>query len=115
MSDSRSVKVKIGMCISLTMIVFVGLLFFPAECLAGNYLAYVGPGSGITMLWALLAVLGGILFMILGLVLWPLRILLRTIKRNKSKNDNENTPNLNVENSNNILDDKRTISTPEHS
>ncbi len=94
----------------MNYIAFTGLLCLPDICLA-----YVGPGSGITMLWALLAVLGGILFMVLGLVLWPLRLLLRAIKRNKSKNENENTPNLNAENSNDTVDDKRTLSSPEHS
>lgn len=50
-----------------------------------TYMAYVGPGSGVTMLWALLAVLGGILFMVVGLLLWPVRVLLRLIKKNKAK------------------------------
>ena len=113
MSDSGSIKVKFGVSADLTIMVFIGLLFMPTECLAGNCLAYVGPGSGITMLWALLAVLGGILFMVLGLVLWPLRILIRAIKRKKSKNESENTPNLSLENSNNSVDDKHTLSSPE--
>jgi hypothetical protein len=85
MSDSELVKVKVRVSMSLAIIVYFGLLFTPTECFASNCLAYVGPGSGITMLWALLAVLGGILFMVLGLVLWPLRILIRAIKKNKSK------------------------------
>jgi hypothetical protein len=80
----------------------------------GTYLAYVGPGSGITMLWALLAVLGSILFMVLGLVLWPLRILIRAIKKNKSKNESENAPNLDIDNTNNSVDDKRNLSGHEH-
>ena len=82
--------------------------------LSGTCLAYVGPGSGITMIWALLAVLGGILLMVVGLVLWPVKLLLRCIKRNKSKNGSQSAPNLNAENSNNIVDDKRTLPSPEH-
>ncbi len=82
--------------------------------LPGTCLAYVGPGSGITMLWALLAVLGGILFMVFGLLLWPVRLLLRAIKRKKAKNETESTPNLNAENSNNTKDDKQTLPSPEH-
>jgi hypothetical protein len=74
-------------------------------------MAYVGPGTGITMLWALLAVLGGVLLMVLGLVFWPVRMLIRAIK-NKSKKGN--TLKLDTENSDNIEDDKQTISTPEH-
>ena len=76
-------------------------------------LAYVGPGTGITMLWALLAVLGGILFMIFGLVFWPVRMLIRAIKKKKS--ENESTPNINTENSDKNVDDKQTLSSPEHS
>ena len=41
-----------------------GLIRVPGTCLA-----YVGPGSGVTVLWALVAVLGSILFMVVGLVL----------------------------------------------
>lgn len=90
-------------------IVFTGLF-----CLPGTCLAYIGPGSGITMLWALLAVLGGILFMVVGLVFWPVRLLLRSIKRKKSKNGSGSTPNLNTENSKVTIDDKGTLPSPEH-
>jgi hypothetical protein len=90
-------------------VIFAGL-----HGLHGACLAYVGPGSGVTMLWALLAVIGGILFMVVGLVLWPVRLLLRSIKRNKSKNVSGTTPNLNTENSKVTGDDKRTVPSPEH-
>ena len=89
-------------------IVFVGFLNLPGICLA-----YVGPGTGITMFWALMAVLGGILFIIFGLLFWPLRVLLRAIRKKKSKN--ENTPNLNTENSDKTINDIQTLSSPEHS
>ncbi len=90
-------------------IVFTGLFHLPGTCLA-----YVGPGAGITMLWAVLAVLGGILFIVVGLVFWPVRLLLRSIKRKKSKNGSGSTPNLNIENSKVTGDDKRTLPSPEH-
>ena len=90
-------------------IVFTGLFCFPGTCLA-----YIGPGSGITMVWALLAVIGAILFTVVGLLLWPIRLLLRYIKRNKSKNGSGSTPNLNTENSKVTRDDKRTLPSPEH-
>ena len=90
-------------------IVFTELFRLPGTCLA-----YVGPGSGITMLWALLAVLGAILFTVVGLLLWPIRLLLRSIKRKKSKNGSGSTPKLNTENSKVTIDDKRTLPSPEH-
>jgi hypothetical protein len=37
--------------------------------------AYVGPGAGLGMIASLLAVVGAILLSIVGLVLWPWRIL----------------------------------------
>ena len=81
---------------------------------SGTCLAYVGPGSGITMFWALLAVLGGILFMIVGLVLWPIKLLLRFFIKNKAKDRSGSTKNLNTEDSNVNGDDKQTLLAPEH-
>lgn len=51
---------------------FVGALSF-----APPALSYVGPGAGLTMLGALWAVIVAIVFMLAGLVLWPLRALRR--------------------------------------
>jgi hypothetical protein len=82
-------------------IIFIGLLRLPRACLA-----YVGPGSGVTMFWALLAVLGAILFTVVGLLLWPVRLLLRSIKRYKAGDGSGSTPNLNTENSKVTGDDK---------
>ena len=88
-------------------IVFTELFNLHQTCLA-----YVGPGTGITMLWALLAVLGGVLLMVFGLVFWPVRMLIRAIKKNKSKN--ESTPEPDIKNCNKIEDDKQTLSISEH-
>ena len=72
----------------------------------GTCLAYVGPGAGITLLWSLLAVLIGILFMVFGLVLSPVRLLLRLIRRNKSKNSGGSNQNLNTQDSKAPGDDR---------
>ena len=37
--------------------------------------AYVGPGAGLGMIASLLAVVGAMLLSIVGLVLWPWRVL----------------------------------------
>lgn len=42
--------------------------------------AYVGPSTGITLLGALAAVLLAILFAVGGLLVWPIRALLRRMK-----------------------------------
>ena len=46
--------------------------------------AYVGPGAGLGMVASLLAVVGAMLLSIVGLILWPLRLLK---KRLRAKND----------------------------
>lgn len=43
----------------------------------GDTLAYVGPGPGLTMLWALIALIGTIGLAVLYLLIWPLRLLFR--------------------------------------
>jgi len=47
--------------------------------------AYVGPGAGITLIGALWAVIVAFVFMIGGLLLWPLRALLRWRKSSRAK------------------------------
>ena len=46
--------------------------------------AYVGPGAGLGMIASLLAVVGAMLLSIVGLILWPWRILK---KRWQAKSD----------------------------
>jgi hypothetical protein len=47
-------------------------------------LAYVGPGPGLTMVWAFLGLLGTIALAILSLLLWPIRMLIRVIRGEKT-------------------------------
>jgi len=42
--------------------------------------AYVGPGAGIGMIASLLAVVGAVLLSIVGLVLWPWRLLKKRLQ-----------------------------------
>ena len=39
--------------------------------------AYVGPGAGLSMVGSLVAVVGALIFAILGLVLFPLRLMMK--------------------------------------
>jgi hypothetical protein len=48
--------------------------------LASPALAYVGPGAGLGILGVLLAVIIAVLATVVGLVLWPLRMLIRRRK-----------------------------------
>lgn len=49
--------------------------------------AYVGPGAGLTMLGALWAVIVAIVFLLGGLVLWPLRALRRRRQKDSGAAD----------------------------
>jgi hypothetical protein len=42
--------------------------------------AYVGPGAGLGMIASLLAVVGAMLLSIVGLILWPLRMLKKHLR-----------------------------------
>lgn len=46
--------------------------------------AYVGPGAGLGMIGSLVAVIGAILLAILGLVLFPLRLILKRRRKSAS-------------------------------
>jgi hypothetical protein len=60
----------------------VSSLFFCAAMLAaGPALAYMGPGAGLGMLGSLVAVIGAVILAILGILILPLRMLLK--KRRK--------------------------------
>ena len=50
--------------------------------------AYVGPGAGLGMIGSLLAVVGAMLLSLLGLILWPWRVLK---KRRQAKRVAETT------------------------
>ena len=45
-----------------------------------HLIGYVGPGPGLTMFWAFLALLGTIALAVLYLLIWPFRMLLRKMR-----------------------------------
>lgn len=49
--------------------------------------AYLGPGSGLAGLGSLLALLGVVGFAVLGFVWYPLKRLVRRLRRSRSEND----------------------------
>jgi len=54
--------------------------------------AYVGPGAGVGMIGSLLAVLGAILLAIVGLVLWPLRVIKKRWDRKRGSKAEKGPP-----------------------
>jgi hypothetical protein len=71
-----------------TLAVLAGFL-----CLSQTSLAYVGPGSGITMIGSLLAVIGAVILTIVGILLWPLRLLMRRLRNNRRNHETVANPN----------------------
>jgi uncharacterized membrane protein len=49
----------------------------------GSALAYVGPGAGLSLIGSLVAVVGAVLVAILGLLILPVRMLLKR-RRNRA-------------------------------
>ncbi len=46
----------------------------------GAELSYVGPGPGLTMVWAFLGLLGTIALAVLSILIWPIRMLIHKIR-----------------------------------
>ncbi len=47
-------------------------------------LAYVGPGPGLTMVWAFVALIGTILLALGAVLIWPLRVMLRKMREGRA-------------------------------
>ena len=62
--------------------VLMTLLVMPESALA-----YVGPGSSVTMIGAALAFIGAIVFAIIGFLWYPIKRLLGALKGRKAKED----------------------------
>jgi hypothetical protein len=49
--------------------------------------AYVGPGAGLGVLGAMLAILTAVLATVVGLIVWPVRMIMRRRRRNAETRD----------------------------
>lgn len=52
--------------------------------LAGNALAYIGPGAGISFLGSFFAAIVAVFAAFFAILLWPIRYLIRRMKRLRS-------------------------------
>jgi hypothetical protein len=50
-------------------------------------LAYVGPGPGLTMIWALVGLLATLFVALSAIALWPIRALLRRWRQRRAKTE----------------------------
>lgn len=57
------------------------VLFVATLLAAGPALAYLGPGAGLGMLGSLFAVIGAVLLALFGLVILPVRMILKKRRR----------------------------------
>ena len=62
------------------------LIFLPT-----SGFGYVGPGAGITFLGALWAVSAAVILALIGLLLWPIRVLLRRKKQRTASAEEQET------------------------
>ena len=67
MKNPLGVRFAAGLC---------ACLFAPAA------FAYVGPGAGLGVLGAVLAIFAAVLATVVGLVVWPVRMIMRRRRRN---------------------------------
>ncbi len=42
--------------------------------------AYIGPGPGLSMTWALLALVGTVLSALVAVLFWPVKVMLRRLR-----------------------------------
>jgi uncharacterized membrane protein len=63
--------------------VFALVLLVKMFCIPCHALAYFGPGAGVTMFGAFWAVIAAIVLTLIGIILYPLRKLIKRLK-NKS-------------------------------
>ena len=59
----------------------VGLLFAP------SVFAYVGPGAGLSAIGSVLAFVGAILLIIIGFLWYPLKRLIKALKKQETTNE----------------------------
>lgn len=67
--------------------------------LAAAEFGYIGPGAGLGMLGALLAVVAFLFLALLGPILYPLRMLRRRLRRNRADETAENSDGEKLESS----------------
>ena len=60
------------------------LIALAVTAIPGTALAYMGPGAGLGMIGSLVAVIGAVLIALLGIVVLPVRMILK--KRRKAAN-----------------------------
>lgn len=53
----------------------------PGESIVTSVLAYVGPGAGLSAIGALFALIGAVFLAIVGFLWYPIRRLLRRLKK----------------------------------
>ena len=64
-----------------------------AACLPSTASAYVGPGAGLTLIGSILAIGAAVLIMVVGLVAFPIRMMMKASRNRKaSKAQSGETP-----------------------
>lgn len=75
-------KMKSEQFLKFSLLFLVMFLLLP-----GSAFAYVGPGAGLGMIGSLIAVVVVVLAAVLGLVIFPLRMIMKKKKEDANKDD----------------------------
>lgn len=67
---------------------FIALVLLALLCAPSVALAYIGPGAGLSLVGSLLSWVIGIVVALFAVLLWPIRLLLRKLRRSR----NNDTP-----------------------
>jgi len=77
--------VRSATSLSAVMLAIIALLWVPESASA-----YVGPGTGLTAIGTLLAIIGAIFFAIVGLVWYPVKRLIKFMNRKSRSSEGQN-------------------------
>jgi len=55
--------------------------------------AYIGPGSGISLLGGIWSVLVGVVLALAAILIWPIRLMLKRMRARKAPQTGQATPN----------------------
>ena len=77
--------VRSSTSLSAVMLAIIALLWVPESASA-----YVGPGTGLTAIGTLLSIIGAIFFAIVGLVWYPVKRLIKFMKRKSRSSEGQN-------------------------
>jgi hypothetical protein len=73
----------------ISVALFAMVVGIPLLAASGTAAAYVGPGAGLGLIGSLFAVVGGVLLALLGIILFPIRLLMKRFRKPDNAGEQE--------------------------